>query len=325
MDHRAKEEGLRDEAQAQKTTANEKQNNLIWLRGQPGLSCPAFIDYRTVHAFLTDVNAAAARACAGIDDPGVLQLVFIAASGTTTWQRFQIGQIDAMTDQAVKAAEERLNVYIEGRTVRADTKTRGPLAATVVTFALVLDRDADKGMAGEPFAEPSLAVQTSPGNFHHWLMLAKAISGEDARQLGTAIRRAVGADNDTGTITQPYRVAGTPNFPSAEKIARGRVLCKTSYRNGSPVYSVEQLYEMVGPIEEEQFGPDPDLGGATGFVDPKVEELAAEPVPNGKRSTRFSHTVKCAVEANMTADDLEAVFRKVPAGLRAQVSTARAS
>jgi hypothetical protein len=41
--------------------------------------------------------------------------------------------------------------------------------------------------------------------------------------IGDAIRVATGSDQATGVVTQCYRVAGTPNYPSKAKRARGRV------------------------------------------------------------------------------------------------------
>src|SRR5262249_6109550 len=50
----------------------------------------------------------------------------------------------------------------------------------------------------------------------------RAIPAAQAKLIGDAIRASSGTDQDTGVITQCYRVAGTPNFPSAAKQARGR-------------------------------------------------------------------------------------------------------
>ena len=49
------------------------------------------------------------------------------------------------------------------------------------------------------------------------------IDAQQAKAIGEAIRKSSGADQDTGVITQCYRVAGTPNFPNAAKRKRGRV------------------------------------------------------------------------------------------------------
>ena len=90
-------------------------------------------------------------------------------------------------------------------------------------FGLVVDSDADKGKGGNVIAKPSLRDRDLAGNFHLWYLLTRAISAPQAKPIGDAIRASSGADQDTGVVTQCYRVAGTPNFPSAAKRARGRV------------------------------------------------------------------------------------------------------
>ena len=57
---------------------------------------------------------------------------------------------------------------------------------------------------------------------------------------------------------------------------------------------------------------------ATGEIDATVEELVTEPLPKGKRSTRFAFAVKCAVERGMTAADFEALCRANPQGCAAK-------
>ena len=90
-------------------------------------------------------------------------------------------------------------------------------------FGFVVDSDADKGKGGNVTAKPSFAVETSPGNYHLWFLFTRAIPAAQAKLIGDAIRASSGADQDTGVVTQCYRVAGTPNFPSAAKRARGRI------------------------------------------------------------------------------------------------------
>jgi hypothetical protein len=275
-----------------------------------------------VHAFLSDVHAAAAKACEGLDSPGLLQLVRIhpATEKTVTVSgRFKIGQVDEMAARAMADAEGGHNSYVEARTVRADATGRGEGDDTRAVFALVLDRDCDKGKAGEQFVEPSMRVETSPGNAHDWLMFEKALPYEKARRLGATIRKKVGADNDSAVPTQPYRVAGTPNFPYADKRARGRTTCATQYINGGPTWSYEQLFEAAGSelVDDTPQTPAFDIA-ATGEIDATVEELIAEPLPKGGpkggRSGRFSNAVKFAVERGMTAADFEALCRANPQG-----------
>ena len=271
-----------------------------------------------IYAFISDVHAAAAKACEGLQDPGALQLVRIhpATEKTVTVSgRFKIGQVDEMVALAIADAEGGHNSYVEARTVRADATGRGEGDDTRAVFALVLDRDGDKGKAGEQFVEPSMRVETSPGNAHDWLILDKALPYEKARRLGATIRKKVGADNDSAVPTQPYRVAGTPNFPYADKRARGRTTCATQYINGGPTWTYERLFEAAGgELRDDAEHNAAFDAAATGEMDATVEELIAEPLPKGQRSTRFSHAVKFAVERGMTAADFEALCRANPQG-----------
>jgi putative DNA primase/helicase len=158
--------------------------------------------------------------------------------------RFRIDASEAIIKAATFDANAGFNVYSERRTVRADLKgpTRGKLSDTEFAFAVVVDADHDKGRGGTVTVPPSLTVETSPGNFHHWFLFDRPVSAKQAKLIGDAIRTATGADADTGVVTQPYRVAGTPNFPSKTKQARGRTLTK-------PTRLVERSERLWDPDE----------------------------------------------------------------------------
>ena len=134
-----------------------------------------------------------------------------------------------MADAAIAAAEGGHNVYVEARLVGEHVRGnfRGELKDTTAVFALVIDRDAYSGKAGADFAEPTMRVETSPGSGHDWFFLDKAISGKEAQALGAALRRVLGADSATFKPTQPYRVAGTPNYPPR----RSRSVARFAARN----------------------------------------------------------------------------------------------
>ena len=70
---------------------------------------------------------------------------------------------------------------------------------------------------------PSLTVETSPGNFHYWYLFEQPVAADEAKRVGDLIRAYSGTDQDTGVVTQCYRVPGTPNYPSKAKQARGRL------------------------------------------------------------------------------------------------------
>jgi hypothetical protein len=184
-------------------------------------------DLRAVRAFLTAIAAQAKAALVASADPGLLQLTRLhPTSENLVPSRFALDDIEAMVKTAVGDSEAGHNTYIEGRTVLASLRgnLRGALTDTVAVFALVIDSDADKGMGWTPPAtiRLSMTVETSPGNYQFWLFLRAAINAELARKLGERIRRAINSDHDTGNPTQPYRIAGTVNYPNANKVARGR-------------------------------------------------------------------------------------------------------
>jgi hypothetical protein len=81
--------------------------------------------------------------------------------------------------------------------------------------------DADKGIGWVPpdTTQPSLIVDSSTGNFRYWLFLREAVDAKLGQQLGERIRKALGCGHDTGNVVQPYRVAGTVNYPNNKKIA----------------------------------------------------------------------------------------------------------
>jgi hypothetical protein len=182
----------------------------------------------TVHNFVEVYHARAGAALAGVADPGVLHLCTMVPDGSVYLSAFQIGDVDRMAEAALIDARAGKNVYVETRSVRPGLpRERGKLNATVGVFAIVIDHDADTHKAGTVNGHASALVETFPGNFHEWLFLEKALSVNGAKTLGELIRKASGADACTGVITQPYRLAGTPNYLDKKKKARGRVTVPT--------------------------------------------------------------------------------------------------
>ena len=168
---------------------------------------------------------------------------------------------------------------------------------------------------------PSMIIESSPGNSHFWFFLDKAIPVQEGQPIGQAIKAKIGGDHDTGTITQPFRVAGTPNYPSAKKQKRERRdRSRTLIVNGDgPSYSVEALKAAFPFVEskkksngEKASKPKNDK---TGIIDPEAEAIAAEPASLlDDWSTRFYAAVATAFRAGMGRDDLEAMFLRHPNG-----------
>jgi hypothetical protein len=182
-------------------------------------------DEATVRQFITIISEHAVSIINGKDPPGLLQLFRISPiDESMVASRFIIDDVEHMLARALGDANAGHNVYIEARTVRSGLppKRRGDIADTIWVTGLVIDSDADKGMIAQVNIPPTMIVETSPGNAHLWYLLDQVIEPGPARVIGELMRRSSGGDKDTGVITQCYRVAGTPNFPSASKRHRGR-------------------------------------------------------------------------------------------------------
>jgi hypothetical protein len=228
-------------------------------------------------------------------------------------QRFQIGDVEAMTKAAVIHARAGYNIYVEMRTVRPGLrgKKRGSKDDTAAVFALVQDSDADKGAAGVSFVA-SLIVESSPGNEHRYVFLP-IVSPDEADAFGQSLRAATGGDSDTGVITQPYRVVGTPNYPNAAKRERGRTVTPTRIiKVDGRVWTKEELNAAFPPAAQQEEPNNHIPTGLTGILDAGVEGLVAE--CSDDRSLQFFNACVAAHEAGMTPDDLEDLMRQYPDG-----------
>jgi hypothetical protein len=281
----------------------------------------ATVQTSTVREFMHIIAAQAKTATAGLERPGLLQMSRLhPESEQLVPSRYMIGDVEHMVAAAVSDSEAGHNLYIEGRTVCEDLRgpVRGKLADTIAVFALVVDSDADKQMGWSPTAHVSMTVETSPGNSQFWFFLREAVSPELAQKLGERIRRAVGSDHDTGNPTQPYRVAGTVNYPSNKKIARGRVTVPTRLVEFDPevLWTPEDI-EQAFPLVEQ---PKPD-GDGTGTADeadipPDTMRIIRHGVATDRdRSHVFWNVVVALKRLGWTADGITELLERHPEGI----------
>ena len=116
-----------------------------------------------VRQFIEIISTHAAQAINGADRTGVLQLCRInPLHENVVPRRFGIDDVEAMVKAAIDDAACGHNVYIEGRTVRAElaATSAGALMTPPGCLRLVVDCDADKGKGGNVTARPSLAIET---------------------------------------------------------------------------------------------------------------------------------------------------------------------
>lgn len=279
----------------------------------------------TVREFMHIITAQARAATAGIERPGVLQMSRLhPTSENLVPSRFTLDDIEHMIEAAICDAEAGHNVYIEGRTVRADLRgnQRGALPDTIAVFALVVDSDADKQMGWTPTVRPSLTVETSPGNFQYWFFLREAVTPELAQKLGERIRRATGSDHDTGNPVQPYRVAGTPNYPTSKKIQRGRVTVPTQLGEFDPEQlpgpeDIETTFPVIeGPTDGGTEAP----GGELGDIPADTMRAIREGVSgsNRDRSYVFFNIVLALKRLAWTTGAITALLEQHPNGIAAK-------
>jgi hypothetical protein len=284
-----------------------------------------FVSRETVREFVTTIAARAKAALNVMTQPGYLQMSRLhPESEKLVPSRYRLDDVERMIDDAIAAAQAGHNVYIEGRTIREDAarcNTRGKLEDTAGVFALVIDSDADKQMGWEPngSASPSMSVETSPGNFQYWYFFRDAVAADIGQQLGERIRKAVNCDHDTGNVVQPYRVAGTANYPNKKKRERGRITVPTQLKDFSPeVLWTSELLKEAFPLSREPEGS----GGGGGGAQPDESNIPADTlkvirdgVDDGLRSHAFWNVIRTLKDCGFSVDGVIALLEKYPGGI----------
>jgi hypothetical protein len=286
------------------------------------------IDVDVTRKFIELVHGRADSALSHLRRPGLLQLVSISPDDNgMTISPFTIGDVDGMLEAALLDAKAGRNVYLEMRSVRPgrpNERGRGKIGATIGCFGFGIDHDNDTGKAGQVNGSDTTVVETSPGNFQELLFLNKSLDAGDAKELGILIRKAAGADHCTGTVTQPYRVAGLPNYPNAPKRARGRTVVQAKLvRVSDRLWTLDEIRTAYATAQQ---APKPNKRPAGA-----LKTVAANPVARYRktvakakisakvdaktdRSAAFQSAVNAAVRAGMTQDQIEAEMRDNPAG-----------
>jgi hypothetical protein len=285
-------------------------------------------DGREVREFITTYIAQAKAATAEIERPGLLNMILVNPAdedSVTSVYRYAFDDPDLterMIEEAIEASAAGHNVYVEGRTVRVGLigKARGEFNDTIAVFALVVDSDNDKSKAWIPTVPTSLAVETSPSNAHYWFFLDRAIDPATGKTLGDRLRAATNSDKDTGVVTQPYRVAGTVNYPGKKKRARGRVVTPTHSLGFDPetLWTPETLEREFPPTQTTN-GSGGDGGGGADESSIPADTLDAIRDPTEQaRGLRFWNIVVVLKDLGFTIDGIVALFEKYPNGTAAK-------
>jgi hypothetical protein len=284
----------------------------------------AHVDETTVRQFIAIISTHVTQVVNGVSPAGCLQLCRISPfdENSVVPSRFRISDIENMVKVAVGGAIAGHNVYIETRTVgdHVHGNRRGALEDTAWVFGLVADCDSDKGRGGNITVKPTLAIETSPGNFHLWYLFTRAITAAEAKLIGDAIRASSGTDQDTGVVTQCYRVPGTPNFPSAAKRARGRTTVEPTriFEHAGQLWNPDDLLAAFsGPSPSQPGGspePSPDPDEAT-LPHDLLEIIRQGGDPNVDRSALFHSVISQLARRGWSVEAIAALFEKYRNGI----------
>jgi hypothetical protein len=216
----------------------------------------------TVCKFFELITARATNALSHLRRPGHIQLTAIAPDDKgMTITAFAINDVAGMLEAALLDARAGRNVYCELRTVRAgrpSERGRGKIESTVGCFGFGIDHDNDTGKAGHVNGSDTTVTETSPGNFQELIFLDRALDAGEAKPLGDMIRAASHADHCSGTITQPFRVCGLPNFPTAKKRQRGRVVVQAKLvRVSDKLWTPDEIRAAFSTNKTQAVKPQP--------------------------------------------------------------------
>jgi hypothetical protein len=286
------------------------------------------VDEATVRQFIEIISKHATELAKSNGRPGVLQLCRLnPLDETIVPSRFRLDDVEAMVKAAVNDALASFNVYLDARTLRPGLqgRQRGTIADTEYVFGLVVDADHDKGKGGALAIRPSLTIETSPGNFQHWFLLAQPMSARQAKAIGDALRAYAGADADTGVITQCYRIPGTPNFPSKAKQARGRTTVEPtrivdwSGRLWDPLELAAQL--QVAPVHSAAAGVGGVVADEASLPDDLLRDIRDGGSGRGddkSRSALFHAVVGKLARRKWDFEAILALLEKYPNGAAAK-------
>jgi hypothetical protein len=277
------------------------------------------IDRDSVYKFVALIHERAGAAIAGMGDPRkpVLHLCSAAPDDTRFFHSaYHVGDISRMVTDALIDSEAGKNVFVEPRLIRPGMPhERGRLEATLAVYAAVADGDFD---VNKPFTAPvpaSAVVQTSETNEHSWYFLTRAIGATEAQELGKLMRQN-GGDHCSGNPVQPFRCAGTINYVSRRKAARGRVTVATSIKYiTDKMYTADELriqFMAAVPATVEVKAVAHNMPAMAGNS-PAYSRAMAKAVLAAEcadRSAQFMSAASHAVRGGLNADQFEALARQ---------------
>lgn len=218
---------------------------------------PDLINETEIRGFCSwwhDYSAAAVEAKRAVgklgpDEPGAIYCMLLMNRPDGSKQsfslRYEIGECKRMADDAVYWSERCYNFYVRPSLFRNDLEQGVSPTEKDVTQVLALVADFD-GEGTLPLGlTPSFNVHTSGKNRQHWFLINAAYLA--AYPLGVSLRLVTGMDSKTGCVSQPFRLPGTINYPTAEKVRRENRVAEPTYSAAWTQlrYPVEQLRSLL--------------------------------------------------------------------------------
>ena len=161
-------------------------------------------------------------------------------------------------------------------------------------------------------------------------MFDKSVAGDEAKRVGDLIRVGSGTDQDTGVVTQCYRVAGTPNYPSKAKQARGRTTVEPTRLVEWTGFlwefeKLEQAYAAPAAPAIHMGAGGPCAVDETSLPDELLKDIRDGGVSRGSgakgdksRSGLFHHVVGELKKRRWTSEQIHALLEKYPNGVAAK-------
>lgn len=199
---------------------------------------------------------------------------------------FEVGDIDGMMSNALRLSQAGHNVWMPLVVYRRNLKagSRGQTTDIIAVLGFVGDSDADTGnVVADSAVVPTLSVITSRTNvginYHRHFALTKPISVAQAEPVAAGLKVAFGGDNDSWVINQLYALPCTLNWPTSNKIERGR----------SPEPQMRTLDGEIGKMwdVDELFAalPECEVGVETNVIEQEIAadgDAQTDPVPQGE-------------------------------------------
>jgi hypothetical protein len=132
-----------------------------------------------------------------------------------------------MAEHIIKlAGSPHYNVYMPLAVVRPDLRpgAKGSEADVIACLGLVADFDDPEAArwADRLPIPPQYVLETSSGRFQVFYLFTEPVPLDLAKPVAKRLKVYAGCDHGTSDISHVWRIAGTPNWPNAKKIAEGR-------------------------------------------------------------------------------------------------------